>query len=99
VCDGRLVCPWHMGTFALPTGALIEPPAMERLKVYPVRVDNQSVFVDLAPLSSASMRQTIIGKDRDKRTFLLVGGGAASAMAATTLRNEGFKEAEAGSAQ
>jgi NAD(P)H-nitrite reductase large subunit len=91
VCNGRLVCPWHMGTFALPTGALVEPPAMESLKTFPVRMDGQSVFVDIARQSSAGPRQTMTRKARDKRTFLLVGGGAASAMAATTLRNEGFK--------
>jgi NADPH-dependent 2,4-dienoyl-CoA reductase/sulfur reductase-like enzyme/nitrite reductase/ring-hydroxylating ferredoxin subunit len=91
VCNGRLVCPWHMGTFALPTGALVEPPAMESLKTYPVRMDGQSVFVDLTEQSSESSRPASTGKDPDKRTFLLVGAGAANAMAATTLRNEGFK--------
>ena len=91
VCNGRLVCPWHMGTFSLPSGMLVEPPAMEGLKTYPVRVDGQDVFIDLARQSPASPRPTMSRRDRDKRTFLLIGAGAAGAMAATTLRNEGFK--------
>jgi NADPH-dependent 2,4-dienoyl-CoA reductase/sulfur reductase-like enzyme/nitrite reductase/ring-hydroxylating ferredoxin subunit len=91
VCNGRLVCPWHMGTFSLPSGTLVEPPAMESLKTYPVRMDGQNVFIDLARKSPASPRQTMSGRKPDKRTFLLIGAGAAGAMAATTLRNEGFK--------
>jgi apoptosis-inducing factor 3 len=35
ICNGRLVCPWHMGTFRIPDGQLIEPPAMDSLETYP----------------------------------------------------------------
>lgn len=91
VCSGRLICPWHMGTFDLSTGALVEPPAMEGLKTYPVRVEDQNVFVDLAPQSSKGQRKAGTHKVRDKRTFLLAGGGAASAMATVTLRDEGYR--------
>jgi NADPH-dependent 2,4-dienoyl-CoA reductase/sulfur reductase-like enzyme/nitrite reductase/ring-hydroxylating ferredoxin subunit len=87
VCNGRLVCPWHLGTFALPSGDLLEPPAMEPLKTYRVRVEDQSIFVDpeLLPRAETARRQTSWTP-----VFLLIGAGAAGAMAATTLRQGGF---------
>ena len=86
VCDGRLVCPWHMGTFALPSGTLVEPPPMEPLKTYAVRVQGEQIFVDTEPLPKPALAQ----QTSEKPVFLLVGAGAAGAMAATTLRQEGF---------
>lgn len=85
VCNGRLVCPWHMATFDLPTGKLIEPPAMRPLKSYPVRIEGDRIFVDpdvVAP-------QAAVDKT-DKRLFLIVGAGAAGAMAVSTLREQSF---------
>jgi NADPH-dependent 2,4-dienoyl-CoA reductase/sulfur reductase-like enzyme/nitrite reductase/ring-hydroxylating ferredoxin subunit len=76
VCNGRLVCPWHMGTFALPTGELLEPPAMEPLKTYAVRVEGGDILID---------------PTAEHPVFLLVGAGAAGVMAATTLHGGGFK--------
>ncbi|HTB98512.1 MAG TPA: FAD-dependent oxidoreductase [Terracidiphilus sp.] len=91
ICHGRLVCPWHTGTFELPSGELAEPPAMEGLKTYPVRKDRTGVFVELSGRPAADSRKVKTPAHRDNRAFVLVGGGAASAMAATTLRQEGFK--------
>ena len=31
VCNGRLICPWHAGTFELATGRLVEPPPLRSL--------------------------------------------------------------------
>ena len=76
VCNGRLVCPWHMGTFALPTGELLEPPPMEALKTYAVRVVGGDILID---------------PTAEHPVFLLVGAGAAGVMAATTLRGSGFR--------
>ncbi|HUK76459.1 MAG TPA: Rieske 2Fe-2S domain-containing protein, partial [Thermoleophilia bacterium] len=36
--DGRLVCPWHGGTFDAATGDLLEPPPLAGLAALPVRV-------------------------------------------------------------
>src|SRR6201989_3196393 len=47
ICNGRLVCPWHMGTFRIPDGRLIEPPAMDSLKTYPLRIQASKVSVTL----------------------------------------------------
>lgn len=86
ICNGHLVCPWHMGTFSLPGGELVEPPPLEGLKMYPVRVSGEDIFVDPKPIKPAPPVQT----STDARTFLLVGFGAAGLMAAVTLRQEGF---------
>ena len=87
VCDGRLICPWHMGTFALPTGALLEPPPMQALTTYPVRVTDGEVWVSDQPNLPA---QQAIAQTSDTPVFVIMGAGAAGAMAATTLRQEGF---------
>lgn len=87
ICNGRLVCPWHIGTFALPGGELVEPPPMGGLKTYPVREDNSGCFVDLKQRSNAAFPKRK-GKDRSRRTFVVV--GAVGAMAVSTLANEGF---------
>ncbi len=87
VCNGRLVCPWHMATFALPSGELLEPPAMVALKTYAVDIEGAEIYVDPEPL--APERRPASGS-AELRTILLVGAGAAGTMAAVTLRQEGF---------
>lgn len=87
VCNGRLVCPWHMGTFAIDSGVLLEPPAVEPLATYAVRVRGEDIFVDPEPQPPAHQRAQ---QSSETPVFLLVGTGAAGAMAATTLRDHGF---------
>lgn len=87
ICNNRLVCPWHMGTFALPTGDLLEPPPLKGLDTYAVRVDGADVFINPVPKQHKLPSPSQAG---NSRTFLLVGAGAASTVAAITLRNEGF---------
>ena len=86
VCNDRLVCPWHMGTFELPTGRLIEPPAMKSLKTYSTRIDGDRIMVDSEARSDTAAHGPIHGKSR----FLIVGAGAAGAMAVSTLGERGF---------
>jgi NADPH-dependent 2,4-dienoyl-CoA reductase/sulfur reductase-like enzyme/nitrite reductase/ring-hydroxylating ferredoxin subunit len=87
VCNGRLVCPWHLGTFALPGGELLEPPPMEALKTYPVRLDANDILVDPEPKPSVNVSMTQVA---DSPVFVLVGAGAAGTMAAVTLVEHGF---------
>ncbi len=91
ICNGHLVCPWHMGTFALPGGELVEPPPMEKLKTYKVREDADGVFVDLEPVKDERREKRKGRAYGEGRKLLLIGGGTASAMAALTLREEGFR--------
>jgi apoptosis-inducing factor 3 len=32
IWNGRVICPWHSGTFQIGDGALVEPPLMQPLK-------------------------------------------------------------------
>ncbi len=87
ICNDRLVCPWHMGVFALPTGDLLEPPPLKGLDTYAVRAEGLDVVIDTEPKSHPLPQESVV---TNSRTFLLIGAGAAGIAAATTLRNEGF---------
>jgi 3-phenylpropionate/trans-cinnamate dioxygenase ferredoxin subunit len=44
--DGEAVtCPWHFSRFSIRTGAVIDSPAHEPVRTYPVRVENEGVLV------------------------------------------------------
>jgi NADPH-dependent 2,4-dienoyl-CoA reductase/sulfur reductase-like enzyme/nitrite reductase/ring-hydroxylating ferredoxin subunit len=88
VCNGRLICPWHSGTFEIETGALVEPPPMQALARFGARVAGDNVLVDPAPRLPPSVTRR---SNRDRRTAALIGNGAAAAMAATSLREFGFE--------
>lgn len=102
--DDKLVCPWHHACFRVTDGALCEPPALDALPSFPVRVADGRVWVRVPknpPASTASPDATptaLVGGETlaanaaapDNRTFVLVGAGAASQFAAQTLRQEGF---------
>ena len=85
VCDGRIVCPWHKAAFRVSDGALCEPPALDGLDRYPVRVQGDDIFV-----SPEAERQPQAATQADERTFVIVGAGAAGGAAAAALREFGF---------
>ena len=85
VCNGRLVCPWHKAAFSLDDGALLEPPALDPLVRYTVRVKDGAVMVGAVPIAASSRTGPT-----DARTMLVVGGGAAGAAGIATLREFGF---------
>jgi nitrite reductase/ring-hydroxylating ferredoxin subunit len=46
--DGDCIeCPLHQAVFHIATGEVREPPATENLRVYPVRIDNGDVLVEV----------------------------------------------------
>jgi apoptosis-inducing factor 3 len=90
LCNGRLVCPWHMGTFRIPDGRLIEPPAMDSLETYPLRIEDSKVFVMLPSSKATGHPKKVSPTTVDKRRMVIVGAGAAGSMAAKALRDEGF---------
>jgi NADPH-dependent 2,4-dienoyl-CoA reductase/sulfur reductase-like enzyme/nitrite reductase/ring-hydroxylating ferredoxin subunit len=81
----RIVCPWHKAAFCISTGALLDPPAVDGLPRYDVRIDAERVLVTLPPAEPAQPNP-----DPDQRTFVIIGAGAAGAVAAQTLRETGF---------
>ncbi len=82
---GRIVCPWHKAAFCIRTGAVQDPPALDALPRYDVRVDAGRIFLAKpAPAPAAPLMAP------DGRCFVIVGAGGAGAVAAQTLREEGF---------
>ena len=80
----KIVCPWHKAAFCLRTGKVLEPPALDPLDRFTATVTDGRI--QLAPAEPAAAPQP----QADRRCFVLVGAGAAGAMAAQTLREEGF---------
>jgi NADPH-dependent 2,4-dienoyl-CoA reductase/sulfur reductase-like enzyme/nitrite reductase/ring-hydroxylating ferredoxin subunit len=80
----RLLCPWHKAAFCLRTGAVLEPPAVDPLDCYAVRIAAGRVLLRRAEPAP------VAAPPADASCFVIVGGGAAGAVAAQTLRAEGF---------
>lgn len=87
--DHALMCPWHHACFDIRSGERLEPPALNDLAHYPVRIENGTVVVTL-PHDNATAPQ---GKADPavQQTFVIVGGGAAGNAAAEALRRAGFR--------
>ena len=93
LCGERVVCPWHHACFNVATGDLEEPPALDALPRYGVRVEGESVIVSLPDESKDRRTPAMTKRDSssDARLFVILGGGAAGYAAAQTLREDGFK--------
>jgi NADPH-dependent 2,4-dienoyl-CoA reductase/sulfur reductase-like enzyme/nitrite reductase/ring-hydroxylating ferredoxin subunit len=88
----RLLCPWHMSTFDVRSGVLLEPPALDGIATYRARVEGDDVYIDRDEAAEAAPGP-VSGRSAagDDRRFVIVGGGAAASAAAEALRNEGFE--------
>lgn len=91
LCGARLRCPWHQGCFDVTTGDLLEPPPLESLRRYEVREEGGDVIVRV-PAGEGPYRDPSRATPNvaDKGRFVILGGGAAGASAAQTLREAGF---------
>jgi apoptosis-inducing factor 3 len=88
---GRLVCPWHQGTFDARTGDLLEPPPLSGLTRFDVRVESGDVYIERPDDAPRQRTMPMAGRTPgDERTFVVVGGGAAGAAAVEGLRQHGF---------
>src|ERR1700683_757501 len=62
--DGSIECPLHQALFDIRSGKALCAPAIENLKVYPVRIDGSDIFIDMSgaaqkeavPIAAASRR-------------------------------------------
>ena len=41
----RIICPWHKAAFCVRSGAVLDPPAVDALPRYDVRIDNGRILV------------------------------------------------------
>ena len=91
VVGDTIRCPWHHAAFSLRTGETLRPPALGDLPCWNVEERDGVVMV-------AGRRAVATMPDRAKSrmragvpaSVLILGGGAAGAMAAETLRREGY---------
>lgn len=86
ICGGRLYCPWHKAAFAVADGSLEEPPALDSLTRYPVRIEGSEAVATLTPEPAPSKSASAPAE-----SVLIVGSGAASVACVKTLRREGFQ--------
>jgi NADPH-dependent 2,4-dienoyl-CoA reductase/sulfur reductase-like enzyme/nitrite reductase/ring-hydroxylating ferredoxin subunit len=89
----RVRCPYHQACFDIVTGDLQEPPALDALSSFDVRVEGEDVIVSI-PEDSTGRRIPDMAKHNpqtDSRTFAIIGTGAAGNAAAETLRQAGFE--------
>jgi NADPH-dependent 2,4-dienoyl-CoA reductase/sulfur reductase-like enzyme/nitrite reductase/ring-hydroxylating ferredoxin subunit len=85
ICNGRLICPWHKAAFEIEDGTLSEPPALEGLQRYSVRIADGQVLID-----DQTLPAHIHDSAADPRRFVIIGAGAAGIAAASALREKGF---------
>ena len=51
---GRVYCPWHMSAFNMITGDLEEPPALDALPRFEVRLEGEDVIVRVPEMAGES---------------------------------------------
>jgi apoptosis-inducing factor 3 len=89
----RIVCPWHNACFNAIAGQQLEPPGLDSLTHFAVRVEGEQVLLKLPDevhqkrtLSMARYEPSI-----DPRTFVVLGAGAAGMAAVEMMRQQGFQ--------
>jgi apoptosis-inducing factor 3 len=86
-------CPWHLSRFNVITGDAEEPPALDAVPRFDVRVEGDDVIVSV-PDGAADRRVPAMAgynPGADQRIFVILGAGAAGNAAAETLRQDGFQ--------
>ncbi len=99
-----VVCPWHHAAFDVCTGALDQPPALDALRTFEVKVDGDDILVRV-PADADAHGKGIDYRESDGRepdsvspeasgedaqTVLIIGGGAAGQAAAEELRRQNY---------
>ena len=93
LCGERIVCPWHNACYNAIAGQQEEPPGLDSLTHFVVRVEGEDVFVEL-PESIPQQRTLEMARyepSLDERTFVVLGAGAAGTAAVEMLRQQGFQ--------
>ena len=93
LCGTRVMCPWHHAVFNVVNGDMVEPPALDALTCYDVRVEGERVLVGVPEDNETRRMPEMVQRDTavDSRQFVIIGAGAAGYAAAQTLREEGFR--------
>ncbi len=93
LCGERVYCPWHQSAFNVINGDLEEVPGLDAVPHFEVRLEGENVIVQV-PKGASDRRTMPMAKpdsQKDKRVFVILGGGGAGIAAAETLRQDGFQ--------
>ena len=47
VMGDEIECPMHQGIFNIKTGRVIQDPPCEELKIFPVKIENDKIYIEL----------------------------------------------------
>ena len=47
VTDDEIECPMHQGIFNIKTGKVVLDPPCDDLKTYPIKIENDQIFIDV----------------------------------------------------
>lgn len=88
-----IICPWHHACFNAKNGDLLEPPAFDALPIFELKIEGESISVNVPEEVPGSRIPDMTKKDSkaDKRTFVILGAGASAYFAAQSMRENGFR--------
>ena len=92
LCGETIVCPWHNACFNAIAGQQLEPPALDSLAHFSVRVEGDRVLVELP--DEISQHRTLEMAQHDPNSevgMVVLGAGAAGTAAVEMLRQQGFQ--------
>ena len=91
--DDTVICPLHHACFNIKSGDLLEPPAMDALPKYEVKIEGESVLINIPEEIPFSRTPDMVKKNTksDNRTFIILGAGAAAYFAAQSMRENGYR--------
>ena len=89
--EDKIICPWHHACFNAKNGDLLEPPALNSLPNYSVKIENEDIIVMLPSKMEDSRIPSVAKRDTENlNTNVIIGGGAAGNAAAQAMREAGF---------
>jgi NADPH-dependent 2,4-dienoyl-CoA reductase/sulfur reductase-like enzyme/nitrite reductase/ring-hydroxylating ferredoxin subunit len=88
-----IMCPLHHACFNAKNGNLLEPPAMDALPVFELKIEGDKISVNVPDEIPGSRKPDMVKKDTkaDSRVFVLLGAGASAYFAAQSMRENGFR--------
>jgi NADPH-dependent 2,4-dienoyl-CoA reductase/sulfur reductase-like enzyme/nitrite reductase/ring-hydroxylating ferredoxin subunit len=86
--DHTVMCPWHHACFDIRNGRRMEPPALDDVSQYTVKIEGGEVVLSMAEQNEVEPEGST--QAADPRQVVIVGGGAAGNAAAEELRRNGF---------
>jgi NADPH-dependent 2,4-dienoyl-CoA reductase/sulfur reductase-like enzyme/nitrite reductase/ring-hydroxylating ferredoxin subunit len=89
----HVTCPWHQARFHVKTGELADPPALDSMVRFEIKVQGDKVILVLPEVAAGTVSPAMVKRNdqADSRVFVILGGGAAGNAAAQKLRQVGYQ--------